>query len=365
MQICIFFQDVNEAEVKTTLGETSLRLLTRGKVSIRVWSLSTPEMVIEGLITSRATCNVYHSILTTSPNTQLVKNISYGAGWGLLFLSNEGAFEYYVRLEGLLSEVEEVLLQTESRRRVRHVEDVTHALSHSWVNGTYLKPTFRDLDALLRDRLIISVLLKNGMILEGIFESISVTEALRSLHPTLLMSSSSWLAATAWVAVDSDCVMHYDVRLAGEDPAGNYDPMWSLYFRENDTVSPSAWDPRLELTNLTLEHRLTGRDVVSHTTLLSRISLSRLSHGVTYLDLVVSSSSTNFVPSILLSGHLAEISVPEFCLLESHGEKGEAGKGVQVDAPCKRLICLDEEGQNPVISKKCIDDSKLYIFWGQ
>ncbi|RXG71906.1 Dorsal-ventral patterning protein Sog [Armadillidium vulgare] len=353
------FSDINEANVLTTLGKTSLRLLTRGKVSIKIWSTSAPELAIEGPITSRATCNVFYSVLTSSPKWNQGTSHIYGAGWGLLFLTNDGDFNYQIRLENLPDQVEGVVLDTEGRKRAREVEDVTHALSDGWVNGTYTKPTYRDLDALLRGRLRASVLLEGGGTLEGVFDAVSVTEALRVVYPTLLTSPNSWMAATAWAAVDEDCVMHYDVRVGGEDPTGNYDPTWSLQLRENDTT----WDPRLDHSNVTLEQVVSGREIAAHTVHLTKISLSRLHHGVAYLDLAVSSSNKEFSPDVVLSAPLTDVVVPPSCRLEvgagGYSEKSEKHpqQGVQIDAPCKGFVCLDEEIP-PVISKKCIDDKK-------
>lgn len=52
--------------------------------------------------------------------------------------------------------------------------------------------------------------------LQGKFEVQAMTDAVRSSKPALVRSVGAQWAATAWVAVDEDCVMHYQVQLDGE-----------------------------------------------------------------------------------------------------------------------------------------------------
>lgn len=344
-----------------------MRLLTRGRVSLRIWSTSAPELALQGAITARATCNAFHAILTMESDSvdkldsyreRMPTIEEFGSGWGLLFLSNEGLFQYQIRLEGIDSkDVSKVLLEVPSRRKVRQIEDMTKIfvgdLEGGWINGTYDRPTYRDLDTLLRSRLLIKVHLKGGIALSGVFETVPVTEALRTIYPTLLRSTTSWVAATAWVAVDSDCVMHYDVQVAGLDPAGGVDPTWSLILRENDT----KWDPRHVQNNSTLEHIVSGRGVSAHTTLLTKVSLSRLHSGVSSLEISLSSSKSSFVSGDVISGSLSNVKVPELCLFESENKPGakKPQEEVGVAHSCRSFKCLDKP-EKPAVSEKCIDD---------
>ena len=354
------------AEVKTTLGDKSLRLLARGKVLISIHALNSTDLRLEGLIIARATCNVYHSVLTTEPTVSNavipVPPLTYGSGWALLFVLNDGDFEYKVKLESLPQPVERVSLQLKTRKRVKDLEDVTEFYKDGWVNGTYGNPTYRDLDTLFRGRLQVAVLLEGGGAVTGILEAVSVTEALRSLHPSFLKSKTSWMAASTWVAVDDNCVMHYDVYLSGELPPilGNVDPSWSLQLRENDI---SLWDPRFYLVNVTLEEEITGKQIAAHTTILSKVSLSRLEAGAAFLDLTIfnltSSDSDPNIPIIRLSGNLHDVSVPKVCQMYSSSDLKKSSLSNNKRYHCKGFVCLSDAMEERIVSQKCIDDSKF------
>lgn len=66
----------------------------------------------------------------------------------------------------------------------------------------------------MRGRLQVSVTSETGL-LQGLLDVQPMTDALRSNKPVLIRSVGVRWAATAWVAVDAACVMHYHVQLAG------------------------------------------------------------------------------------------------------------------------------------------------------
>lgn len=309
--------DLNRVEYMTTLGDSSLRLLTRGHVAMKVWSHTAPELAIEGVVTPRATCNVFSAVLSV-PEDQRTEGTApvpippppHGSGWALLTLSNDGNFDYQVFIEGV--SVNSLKLETQHRRGHRIVEDLTPNYAANWANDTYTRPTYRDLDALLRGKIEVVVTSEdNRQVLKGMLNPVAVTEALRSPHPVLLSSPEVPMAATVWMAVDSACVTHYDVKVAGPPPSGAIEPFWNLILREDDT----EWDPRLEMTIMDLETEVEGRELYAHSTRLTRLSLSRLSHGVTYLDLVLIPPNNDTRPQSL-TGLVQGVNVPPRCLLD-------------------------------------------------
>ncbi|XP_068201291.1 dorsal-ventral patterning protein Sog isoform X2 [Palaemon carinicauda] len=312
--------DLNRVEYMTTLGNSSLRLLTRGHVSMKVWSQAAPELALEGLVTSRVTCNVFSTVLSLPEPENLEDAVSaytaysppYGAGWALVTLSNEGDFEYEIFIKGMT--VESLKLETQHRKGHRVVEDITSSFSGNWANGTYSRPTYRDLDALLRGKIeVVATSGDSGHVLKGMLNQVAVTEALRSPQPVLLSSPQIPMAAIVWIAVDSACVTHYDVMVGGPPPSGATEPFWNLTLREDDT----EFDPRLDMNILSLENEVKGKELFAHSTELSRLSLSRLGSGVTYLELVLiqSEEDTSSLPP--LTGLVNGVIVPPKCLLDS------------------------------------------------
>ncbi|XP_037782803.1 dorsal-ventral patterning protein Sog-like [Penaeus monodon] len=352
------FSDINRAELLTTLGDTSLRLLTRGLVSLKVWSQGAPELALEGMITPRATCNVYSTVLSPpSPPSRPSADAgtaaappAYGSGWALLTLSNDGAFQYQVFVQGL--EVKNLTLETTHRRRHRIVDNITQFYADSWANGTYSRPTYRDLDALLRGKLeVVASSGDGGEELRGMLVPLSITEALRSPQPVLLSHPELPMAATVWVAVDSACVMHYDVMVAGTPPGKAPEPFWNLTLREED----SSWDPRFDMNVIRLEDIVEGWELSAHSTVLMPMSLSRLGSGVSYLDLALVQPDVEASPPPL-TGRIAGVSVPPACLLASHNEANVPEERISpVDTNCMNLTCMDEELPRPVVYK-CIDE---------
>ena len=340
-------QDVNIAELLTTLGERSLIRLTRAQVSLKIWSVAAPELVLKGVITPRATCNVFCAVLSEPPpdasTTVAVSSPPYGAGWALVTLSNDGTFQYQVFVQGVT--VAALTLETRHRRRHREVSDLTASYRDGWANGTYERPTYRDLDALLRGLVEVVVVGANGTggRLQGILNPVAVTEALRSPQPVLLASPDVPMAAAVWVAVDSACVTHYDVMVAGRAPGGAEEPLWSLVLREDD----HSWDPRYTLKEELLEDEVQGWELFAHTLELMHVSLSRIGAEVSYLDLHL---LPNTNPQSLLTGRVRGVSVPPGCLMDTFHP---------TNAPCIEIGCLtDESKDSPPLTKKCMDEGK-------
>lgn len=343
---------MNRAELLTTLGERSLIRLTRGQVSLKVWSAAAPALALQGVITPRATCNVFCAVLSEPPpppdaSTAVAPSQPpYGAGWALVTLSNDGTFQYQVYLQDMT--VASLKLETRHRRRHREVSDLTASYQDGWANGTYERPTYRDLDALLRGRVEVVVAGTGGagQMLQGTLTPVAVTEALRSPQPVLLASPEVPMAAAVWVAVDSACVTHYDVMVAGRPPGGVDEPLWNLTLREND----HSWDPRFEQQEMSLEDEVQGWELFAHTLELTPLSLSRIGAEVTYFDLHLLPTTTS--THTTLSGRVRGVSVPPACLLEPEGPTDER--------PCPETEpdCLLNPIVRPVISHKCIDDGE-------
>ncbi|KAK7071801.1 hypothetical protein SK128_020608, partial [Halocaridina rubra] len=355
--------DLNRMEYRTTLGESSLRLLTRGHVSMKVMSVAAPELALEGMITPRATCNVFSTVLSVPESNSIHDNSlslvsvpppPYGSGWALLTVSNDGDFDYQIYVQG--AAVTSLKLETQYRRGHRIVDDLTSNFVNNWANGSYSRPTFRDLDALLRGKIEVVVSTDdNTQTLRGMLSPVAVTEALRSRQPVLLSSPEVPLAATVWMAVDAVCVTHYDVQVAGPPPNGAIEPFWSLYLRENDTT----WDPRLEMTKLDLEMEVEGRELFAHSTRLTRLSLSRLAHEASYLDLHLIPANNNTSPLPPLTGQIKGVTVPPKCLFDSDVYAESVGH--PDDEFCAPGICLRHEGDTEAKSHKCKDaDNRVF-----
>ncbi|KAG0721291.1 Dorsal-ventral patterning protein Sog [Chionoecetes opilio] len=350
------YSDVNRGELLTTLGERSLIRLTRGQVSLRIWSVAAPHLALQGVITPRATCNVFCAVLSEPPPDDSaslsVSPPPYGAGWALVTLSNDGTFQHQVFVQGMA--VAALKLETRHRRRHREVTDLTSDYRDGWANGTYDRPTYRDLDALLRGRVevVVQGSGSGGRRLQGTLSPVAVTEALRSRQPVLLASPQVPMAAAVWVAVDSACVTHYDVMVAGRPPGGAAEPLWSLLLREDD----HSWDPRYELQKVSLEDEVQGWELFAHTLVLVHVSLSRLGQGVTYLDLHLlpnTSHPNTSHPNTTLSGRVQGVSVPSPCLLDPALFHLPATRPPCTDPDC---IVSDMGDLPPPITHKCIID---------
>lgn len=309
----------------------------------------------------RATCNVFSAVLTP-PSPQSLDGSSVpspnSAGWALVTLENDGTFQYEIEVKGGIGGA--VRLETLQRRRPRVVEDLTLDLVDGRANGTYQRPTYRDLDALLRGRIQVVVGPAGGdQVLSGTLSPVAVTEALKSPHPTLLSSAEVGMAATVWMAVDSACVTHYDVQVGGvgswvDRSAGvNWEPAWNLMLREED----HTWDPRYELNTVLLEEQVEGWEVFAHSTHLSRVSLSRLGAGVSHMDLHLLSPTNRSTKLHTLTGTVEGVRVPYVCQVGSEvphpiGEPPQCGSG-----PCVLL----EEAETPSVANTCVDSGKMHF----
>uniref|UniRef100_A0A2P2I3W9 Short gastrulation protein n=1 Tax=Hirondellea gigas TaxID=1518452 RepID=A0A2P2I3W9_9CRUS len=339
------YTDINKAQVMTTLGATSLPLLTRGRVHMKLWAEDAPELAIEGTVAARATCNVFSTVLTASPG-QVAEGERFGAGWAVVALTDEGFFNYQVQVE-LPGRVTGVTLTAVYKRKERVVHDLTDSYSNGWANGTYTRPTYGDLDALMRGRLQVAVV-SDTSTLDGLLEVQPMTDALRSSKPSLIRSVGVSWAATAWVAVDANCVMHYHVQLAGPGEC----PLWQLVLQEKD----ETFDPRLAQQRVVLEEAVRNCEVADHTTLLTPASLSRLHEGrVSLLEMLLfQSPNSNSVDEAsatevtLLSGRLDAMSVPTSCLLDDIS-RPKPGCGIE---------CLNTDDEDRPRRTKCIDEEK-------
>ncbi|KAF2344457.1 CHRD protein [Trinorchestia longiramus] len=341
------FTDVNKAEVLTTLGATSLPQLTRGRVHIKLWAESAPELAIEGTVAARATCNVFSAVLTTADSDRIAEGERFGAGWAVLALTDEGFFKYQVQVEAV-GRVTGVSLTAVYKRKDRVVHDLTDTFANGQANGTYTRPTYGDLDALMRGRLQVTVESETAT-LQGILDVQAMTDAVRSNAPALVRSMGVQWAATAWIAVDEECVMHYHVQLAGPSPR----PSWQLVLQERD----ESYDPRLADQRVVLEEAVDNWEVADHTTLLTQASLSRLHAGqVTFLEMLLFTSPTS--PNepnngiTLLKGRLDSMPVPNACMLDNADvdlKKERAGCGFE---------CLNTNDEDSSRRTKCIDNGQ-------
>uniref|UniRef100_A0A182Y516 Short gastrulation n=1 Tax=Anopheles stephensi TaxID=30069 RepID=A0A182Y516_ANOST len=236
--------DINVLEVSSPVSISDLRLLTRGKLTLTVESRRNPDILrLQGPVRGRVACEVFQTLL--SSHGVDVRSDASGLAW--MYQNREGALVYHVQthhLHGQPGASSPVLtLIDDSAKRKPELETLTRAFAGEHASGVIDRMGPRVLEPLYSGELAIQVSNdQNLTLLQGKFVTRQVADARDSNAPVLLRRTAdlpplAHAVGMAWMAVDNECSLHYDLSLTGVPSA--FHPL-QLYLEELPLEAPNA-----------------------------------------------------------------------------------------------------------------------------
>uniref|UniRef100_A0A182N420 Short gastrulation n=1 Tax=Anopheles dirus TaxID=7168 RepID=A0A182N420_9DIPT len=299
--------EINVLEVSSPVSVSDLRLLTRGKLTLTVESRRNPDLLrLAGPVRSRVACEVFQTLLG-SHGTDARTDAS-GLAW--MYQNRDGALVYHVQthhLHGQPGAANPVLtLIDDSAKRKPELETMARVFSGEHAYGIIDRMGPRVLEPLYSGDLAIHVSTEQNLtLLHGKFVTRQVADARDSKAPVLLRRTAdlaplAHAVGMAWLAVDNECTLHYDLTLAGIPSA--FHPL-QLYLEELPLEAPNAPVSRRLLEDFG------GNQLEGFQLGLPPRELARLETSVIYLE--VRSNSTT---EPLLRARLgAPTRVPSHC----------------------------------------------------
>lgn len=306
--------DINVIEFSSPVSVNELRLLTRGKLQIVVESKKKPEALrIQGSVITRVACELFQTLLSShNPDS---KTKSAGMAW--LYLNKDGSLVYNIQTHNLNMGDKPLITLTNDNggKKNTELEDLTSSLEMDRANGVVDKLGPRVLEPLYAGDLGLNVATKSETsLIRGKFSVRPVTDARDSEEPILLKRVGDHAplhsVGMAWIAVDNDCNLHYDVSLAGVP--SQYHPL-QLYLV----------DMPMEVFGAPIHRRLLEEFASNH---LEGFVLS-----ISSTDLAKLESSVNFIEIVskdqnILKSKVKSVKVPNHCYpITAENEVGNGG----------------------------------------
>uniref|UniRef100_A0A1Q3FN78 Putative conserved secreted protein n=1 Tax=Culex tarsalis TaxID=7177 RepID=A0A1Q3FN78_CULTA len=332
--------DINIIEVSSPLSVNDLRLLTRGKLTVVVESKRKPETLrIQGIVQTRVACEVFQTLLTShNPES---RTDTTGLSW--MYLNKEGSLVYNIQTHNLHMNYNPVItLIDDSAKRKAEIENLGFSSEH--VSGVVDRMGPRVLEPLYSGDLAINVANDlNLNLVHGKYVSRPVADARDSTAPVLLKRISNSAApphsvGMAWVAVDNECNLHYEVTLAGVP--SSYHPV-QLFLEELPIEAPNAPISRTPLEDFS------GNYLEGFVLAMPSIELAKLETSVIYLEL---RSKSKDEP--ILKAKLKSIKVPNHCTGNQYHDN---------DVQNNSVISTPHNDNNlPTGETKCYHSSRFY-----
>lgn len=294
--------DINIIEVSSPVSVYDLRLLTRGKLQIVVESRKRPEALrIVGNVVTRVSCELFQTLLAThNPESKTKSN---GLAW--LYLNKDGSLVYNIQTHNLnIGENPLITLIDDSAKRKTELEDLTSSLQMDHAQGTVDRLGPRVLEPLYNGDLAINIATESETsLIRGKFVVRPVADSRDSQEPLLLKRASEQSPAhsvgMAWVAVDNECNLHYEVTVTGI--ASHFHPL-ALYLE----------DIPLEAYGAPVSRRLleefNGNHLEGFVLSIPSTDLAKLESSVCFLEVMSKDKNEK-----LLRSKLKPIKVPNHC----------------------------------------------------
>uniref|UniRef100_A0A8D3E0Q6 Chordin n=1 Tax=Scophthalmus maximus TaxID=52904 RepID=A0A8D3E0Q6_SCOMX len=219
--------DPDFAEVLTDLNSRELFWLSRGQLEIAVATEAQDPRQISGFITGRKSCDTLQSVM--SSGDALTPGKTGGVGSAIFNLYDNGTLDYQVQVAGLTSDVVGLTIELKPRRRNKRsvLYDLTpeYDKATGQATGSWSRLEARHIHMLLQNELFINVATAHSQEgeLRGQIKALpySGLEAPRHELPTPLAGHfvsppvRSGASGHAWVSVDKQCHLHYEIVVAG------------------------------------------------------------------------------------------------------------------------------------------------------
>lgn len=291
-------RELNLIEVSSPVTPSDLRLLTRGRLVLSVSSVSKPQALrLSGNVITKATCELFQSTLN-SPNNDRAVNPYGSTGLAWVYLNNEGSLVYNVQVEDLHSDQKPVFitLVDVTTKRKMELEDLTPYFVNGWANGTVDKLSPRVLEPLYSGNLGVNVETQTEKsLIRGRLSARLVADARDAPAPVLLKREDNSLPPSAvgmaWVNVDNECHVHYDVSISGMGPL---EKKLELYMELLPMIAPGA-----PVISRLLDEFHGNQVEGSPTETLSKEELTRLDTGVVFVKVVDKNTKNSLLSAIV------------------------------------------------------------------
>lgn len=334
--------DYNIIEVTSPVED--LQLLTNDNLNLIIESRKRPnEIRIQGPILTRAPCEIYQTVLASSSSESETR--SSGLAWA--YINRKGALVYNIQTNDL-QERALITLVDDSMKRKKDLGDLTPSLNDNNANGEFRnmgenaralggKTT---LDLLYGNNLAINIATENEQnLIRGRLIRRQLADARDSNEPILLKrldpSAPAHLVGMAWVAVDNDCTLHYEITLNSYNAKQSLE----LYLEERPLEVPNA-----PVTTKILDE-FNGEYLEGFVMGMSTYELSKLATNVCYLQVKAKENGTH-----LLKGKLKPINIPNQCIMP----------GVDTNRLPSEFTPNDHTDNNVPLDPKCYHSGRFY-----
>ncbi|PRD37337.1 UNVERIFIED_CONTAM: sog [Trichonephila clavipes] len=322
--------DYNSVTVKLDLRPSMQERLSTGQFELKISSRD-GQRIQSGRIMPKVTCNVFQAVMTSTEVTDVTKDPV--TGFIILDIGSDGYIHYKMHVSDPNIETVTIRLETDvetpSGTGMRVLQQVTQNLTDSWGNGSFGRRSSQEVEMMLSDDLVVSVyadavpLLPNSVLhkptpeeaarirttrsekihmeLRGQVRQRLYTDALLNEMPILLLGGNSTAGGIAWLSVDKDCLLHYQVYVAGLDPRERH-LLELLQVRPGKYIAPIQ----------RVLKRFEGEQVEDLAEDLDGRSLAYLHAGYTYL--VVTSKLSGKAKAMQLRAKITELYIPPSCL---------------------------------------------------
>uniref|UniRef100_A0A667ZP86 Chordin n=1 Tax=Myripristis murdjan TaxID=586833 RepID=A0A667ZP86_9TELE len=219
--------DPDFAEVLTDLNSRELFWLSRGQLEIAVATEGQNPRQISGFITGRKSCDTIQSVM--SSGDALTPGKTGGVGSAIFNLHDNGTLDYQVQVAGLTSNVVGLTIEVKPRRRNKRsvLYDLTPEYNGDTGRalGSWSRLEARHIHMLLQNELFINVATAHSQEgeLRGQIKALlySGLDAPRHELPIPLAGQfvsppvRTGAGGHAWVSVDEQCHLHYEIMVAG------------------------------------------------------------------------------------------------------------------------------------------------------
>ncbi|KAG8193954.1 hypothetical protein JTE90_011504 [Oedothorax gibbosus] len=312
--------DYNHATVKLDLAPGVQDRLASGRLELRITSKD-GQRRHKGRIVPKVTCNVFQAVVTTPEWTDYTKDPVIG--FMILDIGQDGFINYKLHLsDGNLDSVTvklETEVETPGGIQKNVLQQVVQNLTDSWGNGTFRHRANQAVEMLLSDDLVVSVYADAPNVirvpedgatersridrieLRGQIRQRLYTDALLNDTPVLLSGINSTAGGIAWLSVDRECVLHYQVSVSGLESG-------EKHLLEMLQVRPGKHNQPMQR----VLKRFEGEQVDDVVDDLDGRGLSMLQAGYTFL--VVTSKMPGKTKMVHLRAQIQELSTPGECL---------------------------------------------------
>ncbi|ALC48636.1 sog [Drosophila busckii] len=291
--------EVNVLEISSPISIQNLRLMSRGKLLLSVESKKYPQLRIQGHIVTRASCEIFQTLLAPAA-TAAVEQRSSGLAW--VYLNTDGSLAYNIETDHVnTKDRPNISLIEEQGKRKAKLEDLTPSFNFNQAVGSVDKLGPKVLESLYAGDLAVNVATEHETsLIRGRLVPRPVADARDSAEPILLKATHGGEAAAgmAWMSIDNECNLHYELTLSGFHAQQEL----QLYLEEKPIEAIGAPVTRKLLEDFSgsyMEGFLLG---------MPSAELIKLETSVCYLELQSKHSH-----QLLLRGKLKSTKVPAHC----------------------------------------------------